>query len=141
MDATVHVLRAVEVVEGATWLETATDGEEGEFWAPDVAWVAIWGTVARGSPTNDDDGMATEPWGSGLVDVGWELRWGVFTSFDCEYRLFRGVTRWFEAGESMLVTIVDAVGNGDDGCPGDDSCDVTGCGGLDRLVRVLAGFV
>jgi hypothetical protein len=31
MDAAVHILRAVWVVEGATWLETATDGEEGEL--------------------------------------------------------------------------------------------------------------
>ena len=60
----------------------------GAVWALDVAWVDVLGVVLRKGPADVDDVVTLEQRGTGRVNEGWELAWGVLRRSGSECRRF-----------------------------------------------------
>jgi hypothetical protein len=98
------------------WLAVSEVGKAA--WVPAVVQVDILGVVVAAVAVVVSSDVAPAVGGSEREMGGWKARWGSVGRAGSECRRSRGAGDRFEAGEEVVVVVVDDVDNVDGGCAG-----------------------
>jgi hypothetical protein len=123
---------AVDGRRGSSSVWVAVSEVSEVVWVLDTALVAVSGVVATGVAAIVGSDVAAAQGCSGRNGRGWGLGRGDMYRFGSECRCSRGADGCLEAGNGVVVAIVDDVVDGDGGCAGVVSGDVADSGGVRR---------